>query len=49
MQDMVPLFLDQTSDFILAARRLAESACACAARVADLATRIEEPNLCVYQ
>ncbi len=49
MQDMVRLFLDQRATSYEQRERLAESARACAARVADLASRIEEPNLCAYQ
>jgi hypothetical protein len=49
MQDMVRLFLDQRATSYEQCERLAESTRACAARVADLASRIEEPNLCAYQ
>jgi hypothetical protein len=49
MQDMVRLFLDERATSYEQRERLAESARACAARVADLASRIEELNLCAYQ
>jgi len=49
MQDMVRLFLDQRATSYEQRERLAESVRACAALVADLASRIEEPNLCAHQ
>jgi hypothetical protein len=49
MQELVPLLCDTRAIPYDQHEKLADSARACAARVADLASRIEEPNLCAYQ
>jgi hypothetical protein len=49
MQELVRLVCDQRAISYEQREKLAELARACVARIADLATRLEEPNLCGYQ
>jgi hypothetical protein len=49
MQEMVRPFCDERAISYERREKLAELARACVARIADLATRLEAPNLCGYQ
>jgi hypothetical protein len=49
MQELVRLLCDQQAIPYEQREKLVELARACVARIADLATRLEEPNLCGYQ
>jgi hypothetical protein len=49
MQELVRLFCDQRAISYKECEKLAELARACVPRIADLASRLDEPNLCGYQ
>lgn len=49
MQELVRLLCDERAISYEQREKLSELARACAARIVDLATRLEKPNLCAYQ